>query len=129
MPLIDHTYFIGEINIPNTNEINVSELVNHFILKYEEKYLIELLGETLYTQFKEGLLLEPIPGEWVMLRNALISESPKLSPIANYVYYYWQKDGVTQTTGIGEVVSKSENSVRVSPANKVRSAWSEMVEK
>lgn len=50
------------------------------------------------------------------------------SPIANYVYWHWLKDQTTQTVGLGEVASKSENAQLVSPATKMVRAWNEMSE-
>lgn len=51
-----------------------------------------------------------------------------LSPIANYVYWHWTKDVTTQTVGLGEVATKGENSMIVSPAVKMARAWNELSE-
>lgn len=139
MSLIDETYFIGELNIPNLNEDSEIERLQLFIDKYEPKFLIELLGYGLYKDFKAGLLINPIEDKWKALRdggeytyNGILNrwngvKHSGSSMIANYVYYWWMRNEVTQTTGIGEVASKSENSVRVSASGKMTSAWNEMV--
>lgn len=53
----------------------------------------------------------------------------KKSPIANYIYYQWMKDQVTQTVGLGEAKTKAENAEVVSPAMKMIRAWNEMSER
>jgi hypothetical protein len=139
MSLIDETYFIGELNLPNLNEESEIERLQLFIDKYEPKFLTELLGYGLYKDFKAGLLVNPVADKWKALRdggeytysgstfrwNGL--KQADGSMIANYVYYWWMRNELTQTTGMGEVATKSENSVRVSASNKMTSAWNEMV--
>lgn len=65
--LIDRSYFIGELNIPNTHTVAVGTLLDWFIEKYEEKFLTEVLGYELYKAFKAGLLEDPIPQKWTDL--------------------------------------------------------------
>ena len=52
----------------------------------------------------------------------------KRSLIANYVYYQWLRDQATQSSGIGEVITKTENSKRTDPRQKMCAAYNEMVE-
>lgn len=72
-------------------------------------------GELFFFQFE--LRTDPI------VSTGLVTNE---SCIANYVYYWLRKKSVTQTSGIGEVVTKAENSVNVSPGKKMASAWNEM---
>lgn len=65
--LIDRTYFIGELNIPNTHTTEIGGLLDLFIEKYETKFLNELLGYELYKAFKAGLLEDPINQKWTDL--------------------------------------------------------------
>jgi hypothetical protein len=58
----------------------------------------------------------------------LVVNSEKKSLIANYVYYWFMRNLMSSTTGTGETESKTENSNRVNPANKMRKAWNEMVD-
>jgi hypothetical protein len=141
--LIDRTYFIGELNIPNTSNAAVGSLLDLFIEKYEAKFLTEVLGYELYNAFKAGLLEEPIPQKWTDLKNGveytdqtgrtrlwpgLITQPPadKQSPIANYVYYWYIRNNHSQTAAMGEVKSQNENAVTHSPALKMTRAWNEM---
>lgn len=52
----------------------------------------------------------------------------KQSLIANYVYYWYMRMNASQTTPLGEVASKAENSDINGPAVKMCRAWNEMVE-
>jgi hypothetical protein len=45
------------------------------------------------------------------------------SLIANYIYYFFQQQSMTQTTGISTAAMKSEAGVSVSPADKMIYAW------
>jgi hypothetical protein len=59
MPLIDVTYFVGEINIPNAGTGGpVDSLVLRLIGDYESKFLRLALGEALYDSFMSGLELQ-----------------------------------------------------------------------
>ena len=69
--LIDRTYFIGELNIPNANGTAnnnaVPALLDQFIEKYEVKFLTEVLGYELYKALKAGMLEDPVPQKWTDL--------------------------------------------------------------
>ena len=128
MNLIDSTYFIGEINIAQADQIEVRDNLDIFITKYQKRFLTLLLGETLYVEFMAGLKLDPIPAKWEALRDKLVDAETKESPIANYVYYWYIRDVTVQTVGVGQVKSKAENATIVSPAGKMVRAWNEMVQ-
>jgi hypothetical protein len=141
MALIDHTFFIGELNLPNTGNTEMQLRLNRFITKYEDRFLTELLGYDLYKQLKTGLIAITPDSKWTDIRDGadftfnglsynwqgLVNDDTKTSIIANYVYYWWMRNEATQTTAVGEVITKTENSTRISPATKMRSAWDEMV--
>lgn len=65
--LIDRTYFIGDLNIPNTSDAAVGSLLDWFIEKYEEKFLNDVLGYDLHKAFKAGMLEVTIPQKWTDL--------------------------------------------------------------
>lgn len=64
MALIDRTYFVGELNIPNTHQAAIGSAVDLFIEQYEEKLLTEVLGYTLYKALKAGLQVVPVAQKW-----------------------------------------------------------------
>lgn len=67
MALIDRTYFVGELNIPNTSQAAIGSAVDLFIEQYEEKLLNEVLGYTLYKALKAGLQIVPVAQKWTDL--------------------------------------------------------------
>jgi hypothetical protein len=136
--LIDHTYFIGELNIPNTDRADVQERLALMIKKYEGEFFLDLFGYEMYKNFAANLsspsgvwadLLNGVeytynskPAKWRGLKNS----TDKLCILANYVYYHFMRDSETQTAGMGEVKTKPENAVSISPAGKMARAWNEM---
>lgn len=243
MPLIDRSYFVGNINIPNTDRPEIQERLDLFIETYEAELLPDLLGYSLYKAFTQGLQGAPIEQKWtdllegveytnqsnrlakwrglvslpldlinaidasnsiaivvgrgtlidgqsgllldpvvgansVPLPSVLIGKdftverrgvgqlrsdewsitsdnklllaigqfgdgdtyfykaatlslntvtgSAKKSLIANYVYFHWMEDQISQTIGLGEAATKAENATMVSPAVKMVRAWNEM---
>lgn len=55
MSFIDASYFVGELSIPNSDEIPVLERINLFIQKYEPVFLQKLMGYPLYKAFVTGI--------------------------------------------------------------------------
>jgi hypothetical protein len=147
MPLIDHTFFIGEINIPGTTEDTIAERIAFFIQSYEEKLLRDILGYPLWKAFNAGIAQASPDQKWIDIRDGKeytgldsylhkwdglvikkASTTLKKSLIANYVYWMWQKDNVSQTVTIGEVSTKAENSTVITPKFKMIAAWNQMVD-
>lgn len=138
--LIDISYFIGERQIANSNTPAVGERLNWFIAKYETQFLKLLLGDSLYAEFVAGLLVDPVETQWADLRDGasyvyddrtylysgLRDATAKRSPIADYVYYHYLRDAATQSTGIGEVKTKGENSTATNSMQKQVRAWNDM---
>lgn len=129
MQLIDETYFIGELNIPNLDQENVRQALTVFIAKYQKRFLTLLLGEDVYKDFVAGIDVEEgveIESQWIELRDKLVDCDTKESPIANYVYWFFMYNNATQTSGVGEIIANTENSMVVSPITKMVRAWNEM---
>jgi hypothetical protein len=144
MALIDTSYFVGELNIPDTDNPNVAERLTFFISKYEEQLLRNVLGNALYAAYVAGIAAATPDQKWLDLRDGKTytdqagktkywmgfrKASTKQSLIAPYVYYWYQRDRVTITSGIGEVESNADNSSKVaSPGRKMMRAWNEMAD-
>lgn len=140
MSLIDATYFIGELNIANTDEAAGLAYLNIFIDKYESEYLKLLLGKTLYASFVAGLVpvpvdpptdpatFEPIAQKWIDLQNQLlvISGTSKVSPIANFVYFYFIRRATYSNTGAGMTQPAYENATVIDSKIETSRAWNEM---
>lgn len=138
--LIDNTFFFGEINIAQLNVQAVQDNINDFIAKYEPKYINEVLGYAFAKLYNAGITAneqrfldirdgkeftncEGYTDKWNGFTN-----SDKLSPIANYIYYWYIRTNTTYSSGIGEVQPTTENGTIVTPYGKLYHAWNEMVE-
>lgn len=138
--LIDVTYFVAELNIPNTDRAEVVASLDIFIKKYEPKYLEMLLGEIMYAEYVAGTTLvpidpdadpveyEPIDQKWIDLENKLRDPGTKVSPIANYIYFFICRDAAIDNSGIGMTLPVGENSTRADSKIKTSRAWNEMNE-
>lgn len=126
MSLIDKTYFVGELDVANTNNANVEARLQWFINKYEPEFLRLILGADLYTNYVAGIVVtapDPVPAEWVALQDF---EGLKTA-IASYVYFYYMRDQFTQTVGLGEVKPTAENATASDPSFKMMRAINEAV--
>lgn len=143
--LIDSTYFLrDEIVIPNLADSDaVIQKVNNLIEVHEPRFLQDLFGYGFYKLFTAGIAA--MEQRWIDIRdgvdyvdssnrtlrwNGLIDETTnvKISPIANYVYYHYQRSLASQSTGIGEVETVPAGAKSATPAEKMVQAWNEMVE-
>ncbi len=132
--IIDSTYFIREINIPDSS----FSALNSYISRYGKGVLQKLLGYELWVlvnayssgtpgvvkNFVEGKEYEAFTGETIKW-NGLIN-TDKISLMAYYVYYYWIRSKSTTLQTTGAMKLKSENAVAGSPVLKVSQAWSEL---
>jgi len=130
MAVIDSSYFVGEISIPNTagsGAVVTATLakLNRLISIYEKDYLTKLLGDTLYDEFIAAL---EVPDDWATdLLAELRDDTLKLSPVAYYVYYFWLRDSVTYVTSNGQAEGNNENAVSSSPALRMSESYNRMV--
>lgn len=67
MPFIDRSYFIGELNIPGTNKVDIQERLDWFIENHETLFLKDIFGYQFYAAFMQGLLGSPIAQIWTDL--------------------------------------------------------------
>ncbi len=142
MSLIDKTYFIGEINLPGLQNSDNVDALTVFIQKYEQRYLQQALGYPLWKLFNASYNPGPAKGRFLILQEGAeftndkgwvnlwtgLTNTELLSPIANYIYYWYTRDNVTFTSTIGEVKSNSENSQNADAMIKQMRAYNEMVD-
>lgn len=150
MSLIDATFFVKKLSIPNTSDAAVAETVTSYINQYETMFLVKLLGYPLYKEYKasptdqrfkdiiegkEYANLNGLLAKWNGLVEVLVPEptSPAIAPagqkqsiIANFIYYWYRAENATQFTGVGEVIMAGENTTMVSPRKKLAMVWNEM---
>lgn len=138
--IIDYTYFIGKINLPQTGNTDGRADVTGFIETYEPEYLQKVLGYDLWKAFTDGIEGSGEPdSRWLNLLNGGTfiyngqtniwpGFEAKPSPISQYVYYRNQEDGASDTVLTGTSIGKTDNAIRVSPVSKMIDAWNKMVE-
>lgn len=123
--LIDGSYFIGERELGNlfTNSgrllgeaaANTESELNWFIAKYQKDYLEQMFGEDLALDLPIELI------------NQVIDETNRLSPIADYVYYFVKRAKATTTTAMGEKKLTPQNTLISSDADKMFMAMTDCI--
>lgn len=126
-PFIDTDYFIGEIVIGQIEQSEVEKNLLVFIKKYQKQFLKLMLGKSLYAAFDAGLAVGSPDQKWLDMKAQLVDEDDLTSPIAQYVYYWYQQDNTTQTVGIGQMKPESLNGYIVANTAKNVKAWNDMV--
>lgn len=125
--LIDPSFFIRDIKIPNVYAPAVAANVQQFIDKYEPECLRNILGYDFYQLFltengsQRMMDLLGGKGEWM----GLVNVPAKDSLIAYYVYYFFEEAMATQSTGVATSITKDESAMNVSPADKMIAAWNQ----
>lgn len=131
--LITPSFFIGEINVPNTGKADVLEKLNIFIGKYEPECLLRIMGYPLYKAFLAedhtiaGRMKDLLYGtEFSVNGNLYFWQGiihNNLSLIANYIYWFLERSNATQTTGVATVIPKGASAMVTSPDEKMVAAW------
>lgn len=140
---LDRTYFVGELALPQlaTQSAPVTGLASlatqvvgentleYFIAKYEDEFLIHLLGHELYTAYTEGLQVEELLQIWLDLRDRIYTSRGgfNFSPAANYVYFFAMKQAATQSSMSGEARHRPDFADAEGHTHKMVKAWNDMV--
>ena len=123
------TYFQKKdyLEVPNqsaarggqTDTTTAVELARYITL-YETKFLKRLLG-SLYADY----VANPTDARWVALDAKLYDTTNFVSPVANYIFFYFYRDLCLKNTGVGTVEAKAEG---VQTSARLCQAWNMMVE-
>lgn len=145
MYLIDETYFIKNIKLPNILEMDSSVLseLNIYIDQYARQFLKDALGYELYKDFdsniENGVLKVNALQKWKNLLNGVEYDGKKWqgliyteglykhSILANFVFYHYVNDNVTTLTSFGETSVNTQNSSSVNPNQRLVTIWNEFV--
>ncbi len=145
MAFTEYTDFTAKYKLPNTvpSDPEGADLAV-FIADYENEYLTELLGYKTAKDFLADFTPPAVPAtaKWLALYSGAeftdkygrlnkwpgLKNSEGLSPVMMYIYCKWQMDRQTYTSGSGERVVLTENSIPVSVRGKVVKAWNDMVD-
>lgn len=82
--LIDHTYFIGHLNIPyaGASDEAMIERINTFIEWHEQDFLNKVLGHSLALAFADVLLGDPIEPRWSDLLAKIVEGQGAVTSVA-----------------------------------------------
>ena len=149
MYIIDETYFIKELSVPNINEIDSDSLtvLKQYIDEYSRQVLQNALGYVLFNDLDsnvtDGVLDVLAPTKWINFVNGVEYTKDgkqykwrglkyteglhKSSLLAKNVFYHWLKDNVTQITGTGEKSIKSVNADSVNSNQRLVTVWNNFV--
>lgn len=151
MYIIDETYFIQDITIPKTDNLDVvgtDNTLSQFIDKYARLLLKNALGITLFNLFDESLtegsLNENADQKWKDLVNGItytdngttkvwkgliFTEGAfKGSVLAHYTYYHWYLYQMSQITNFGEKKGNAVNTSNVNESSKLTQIWNDFTQ-
>lgn len=136
MSIVNQSFFINELNLPNTGNEKVLDKLQSAIDRYEPEFLRKVMGGVLYTEFavtpRSQRMAEILSGVNYYDVNGVLQNYKGLvydtnrSPIANYVYYCLQENTAKITTGVATATMKVEAGRAESPADKMITAWNLM---
>lgn len=150
MYIIDETYFIKELRIPNTSEIDVSGSDAPFVMwidQYARLCLQDALGSDLFIDFDSdvtaGVLDAGAEQRWKNLVNGvdytyqgkdyswkglIFTEGTfKGSVLAYFVYCHWLEYQLSQQTGLGESRGEAVNSMSANSTHRYVTTWNTFV--
>lgn len=147
--IIDGSYFIKELYVPNADEINSGsgDELSLFIDDKARQCLKNALGYTLYNELDgnitNGTLNTAAPAKWQNLVNGVeytlsgntfkwqgliyIEGLMKKSLLATYVYYYWLTEQQSKMSGVGEVVVNAKNAININSTQRLVRVWNDFV--
>lgn len=115
MSIIDETYlkhspvFIDGLDSSNGFDPDITApkvvAVRRAIEIYEAELLEMILGEEAYAEYVSTKADE----KWNTFKEKLANSTTKISPIANYVFYYFRKDNAVKTADTSDYVRKYGN--------------------
>lgn len=140
---IDITYFKGLISIPNLNKDDGDDFNTTYINNFQKEYFINVLGYGMFKDFETALAGSPA-AKWTALLNGAdytvdingitkttrwngFKNTKKVSPISDYIYFYWLRDNYAQLTGTGVAISNKENATNYPNKTKSINAWNRHV--
>lgn len=138
--IINRDYFIRDISIPGTNRLTGGASIDSSIEYYEPLALIDVLGYELYQSLLDNPTDQRIVdiiqgkvfqfefnGKTVTRKYQGLSNDQYNSLIAYYVYFFHQRNLVTQTSNVGEKKAKAQNANNASSYDKLMRAWNNFV--
>lgn len=151
---VDELYLPHAVPDASDAFLNVKDTVGRFIAKYEKDCLLKSLGRELSKDFYSNIdpeesskIKEGSDEKWNELMNGteytdvdgnvktwrgvrfelFEGDGYDQSFLANYVYFFYEKNEDTTRTNVGNVQESATNAARISKLPKVRNAWNQFV--
>lgn len=151
MYIIDETYFVRELHIPNVNEAQSEsfDVLESFVDEYARQLLRDALGIDIFNELDSYVIdgvfdgtgapqyiIDLVDGKEytkdniIYKWNGLISTQGvfKKSLLANFVYSKWFENSFTTTSGVGEVTLNAQNANLVNPTQRIVTYWNRFVD-
>lgn len=137
--LIDDTYFKGLIALAGMSQDYNSTSLDEYIAIYEEKVLKLALGENLYNLLIDNYNTETndkwkklVEGDTYTLqrdgKDFKIKYKGLREMLANFIYYYYKTELISQSTVTGEMIANNQNSIPAKKDTKIIKAYNFGVE-
>lgn len=137
--LIDDTYFKGLIALAGMSQDYNSTGLDEYIAIYEEKVLKLALGENLYNLLIDNYNTETndkwkklVEGDTYTLqrdgKDFKIKYKGLREMLANFIYYYYKTELISQSTVTGEMIANNQNSIPAKKDTKIIKAYNFGVE-
>jgi hypothetical protein len=108
--LIDTSFFIDDLELPNLTDYSTSatsKSVNDayrskltmLIKRKELEFMTKIVGAGIYNDMLLGLADEDVDSKWVVLKSYLVNDEYKISPIANYCFFFAIAKETRKTVG------------------------------
>lgn len=151
MYLIDESYFIKDLQVPNKGvslDVQGNDVsLEWYIDKYARQLLQNALGNVLFddlnSDITNGALDAGADQKWKDLVNGksytyhgktykwkglIFTEGAfKGSILAQYTYYHWHKDQLSRMSGMGETKGSAVNSQAVNSTSKSVKSWNDYI--
>lgn len=137
--MLDYTYFQeGSIlELPNTVDYSASVTsmavnassktdISRMIKERQREFFNLVLGVDITNDFYAGLKEEPILQKWIDLENMFFNVEDKISPVANYVYFFAIAKLTRKTNTGGVAGTKQELSLQTNPIIEQCEAWNKI---
>lgn len=152
---VDELYIAHAKPSITSDVTTVGSDLSNFIYEYEREALIKCLSLTLFNEFEKVLdkskangLIDTADQKWDDLLNGVeyvdargktvswrgiryklrtADTKPTKSFLANYVFYYFERDFANFKTGNGVMIAKGKSFKEANPTAKITRAWRKMV--
>lgn len=124
-----------KLGIPNANNGTDSDVyttiikeVEYCIDLYERNYLKSILGEELYAEYTNDMLVPETSAKWADFNAKLIVDDKAfISPIANYIFYHYVKRNNVKYIDDQFQINKVEGATILNTDIQINKIWNEMV--